>query len=102
MTVRAPNETLAIALKDGFVTVTFAYAFDNDSGSDTNPALAIAVVAGELTVLDAETVSLDAAEKASRAVAFSHALPPRVEGSRQWTCRRRDFPASSCTIAPMP
>lgn len=59
VTVLAPNETVAIALAHGFVIMTFAYAFGNDSGSYVNPALAVvAVVAGEHSVLDAVPVIL--------------------------------------------
>ncbi|WP_428484464.1 MIP/aquaporin family protein [Rhodopila sp.] len=53
VTVLAPNETVAVALAHGFVIMTFAYAFGNDSRSYINPALAIAgLVAGEHAVAD--------------------------------------------------
>ncbi|WP_131114438.1 MIP/aquaporin family protein [Lichenihabitans psoromatis] len=55
--VLAPNETVAVALAHGFVIMSFAYAFGNESGSYVNPALVVAsVVAGEHSPLDAVPV----------------------------------------------
>ena len=57
VTVLAPNETVAVALAHGFVIMSFAYAFGNDSRSYINPALAIAgLVAGEHTAADVAQV----------------------------------------------